>query len=154
MYQLVVRVLASLPLVALLSGVAIADSQEILIDDVWARATVGASRPGVVYLSLRNTGGIAVNLTAIRTDIAARAEAHISETDANGVSTMRPAGIVAIRAGTNVDFAPGGLHIMLMDLVEPLVEGETFELDLVFDDGGILTVSARVRGIAATGPRD
>ncbi|MGB2202351.1 MAG: copper chaperone PCu(A)C [Pseudooceanicola atlanticus] len=51
-------------------------------------------------------------------------------------------------------FEPGGLHIMLMGLQEPLVEGDSIQLDLLFDDGGRMPVNVRVRGIAARGPRN
>jgi hypothetical protein len=131
-----------------------ADSQEILVDDVWARATIGVSRPAAVYFTLRNTGGDAVKLIGFETTIAKRAEAHRSKIDANGISTMEPAGEILLRPGNDLVFEPGGLHIMLMGLQEPLVEGDSIQLDLLFDDGGRMPVNVRVRGIAARGPRN
>lgn len=135
-----------------LSAPVLADSQEVLIDDVWARATVGANRPAAVYITFRNTGGSAVKLAGISTDIAERAEVHLSQTDNNGVTTMRPAGDITIPSGKFVEFQPGGLHIMLMNLNEPLTEGDTFKIKFDFDDGESLLATVRVRGIAARGP--
>ena len=145
--------LAALLTIGGFSAPVMADSQEILVDEVWARASIGVNRPGAVYLTLRNTGGAAVKLVGIETQIAKSAEAHRSNTDQNGVSTMEPAGDVLLPPGRDVAFQPGGLHIMLMGLQEPLVEGNSVRLELLFDDGGRMAVTVRVRGVAATGPR-
>ena len=67
---------------------------------------------------------------------------------------MEPAGEILLRPGNDLVFEPGGLHIMLMGLQEPLVEGDSIQLDLLFDDGGRMPVNVRVRGIAARGPRN
>ncbi len=130
-----------------------ADSQEILVDDVWARASIGISRPGAVYLTIRNTGGKVVTLVGIETQIADRAEVHRTATDANGVSSMAYVGDLSIAPGREVELKPGGLHIMLMGLKEPMLEGSRIKLELIFDDGGRIPVAVSVRGIAATGPR-
>ncbi|MAB06736.1 MAG: copper chaperone PCu(A)C [Rhodobacteraceae bacterium] len=130
-----------------------ADSQEILVDDVWARASIGMSRPGAVYLTIRNTGGKVVTLVGIETQIADRAEVHRTATDANGVSSMAYVGDLSIAPGREVELKPGGLHIMLMGLKEPMLEGSRIKLELIFDDGGRIPVAVSVRGIAATGPR-
>ncbi|HZB43149.1 MAG TPA: copper chaperone PCu(A)C, partial [Ilumatobacter sp.] len=39
---------------------------------------------------------------------------------------------VALDPGTAVTFTPGGMHLMLVDLAEPLVEGRTFDITLAF----------------------
>ena len=56
--------------------------------------------------------------------------------------------------GESVALEPGGLHAMLMRLQEPMTEGETFPLTLLFDDGGEVTVEVTILGIAARGPED
>ncbi len=148
-----VRTLVSTALLAL-SAPVLADSQEVLIDGVWARATVGANRPAAVYIEFRNTGANDLKLTGIQTDIAERAEVHMTETDENGVSTMKPAGEISLPSGENVEFQPGGLHIMLMNLSKPLIEGDSFKIRFDFDDGGSLPATVRVLGIAARGPEN
>jgi copper(I)-binding protein len=86
--------------------------------------------------------------------IAARAEIHRSVTDEKGVSSMMPAGEIAVGPGTSVALEPGGLHVMLMGLQSSLDEGGAFELTLTFSDGGEVTVPVTVLGIAARGPGD
>lgn len=124
------------------------------IDSPWARATVGASRPGVAYLTIRNGGSETDTLLRLETPAAARSEAHETVVDASGVSRMRPATPLPVPAGGEVAFAPGGLQVMLMGLSAPLAEGDSFPLTLVFERAGAVTVDIPVRAIGATGPAD
>ena len=60
---------------------------------------------------------------------------------------MRPVeGGVEIPADATVDFAPGGLHVMLNGLHSELLAGERFELVLVLERSGELVVESEVRG--------
>lgn len=68
---------------------------------------------------------------------------------AGGGNTMRPkAGGLVVPAGGTHDLAPGGDHLMLMDLTEPLRAGADVELTVVFDDGSTMPVTAQVRDFA------
>ncbi len=62
---------AALPLYPLSAA---ADSQAVGVEQPWARATIGANRPGAVYLQLRNDGDRTATVTGLRTDIAAMAD--------------------------------------------------------------------------------
>jgi copper(I)-binding protein len=133
-------------------GPARAGSEDVVVDDAWARATIGTARPGAAYLTLRNAGDAALTLTGVAAPVAARAEIHRSSMNEKGVSSMTPAGDIAIEPGEIVALEPGGLHVMLMGLQSPLDEGGAFELTLTFADGSEATVPVAVLGIAARGP--
>jgi copper(I)-binding protein len=62
---------------------------------------------------------------------------------------MRPveAGF-AVEPNQYLELAPGGLHIMLINLTQPLVAGTTFELLLNFEHAGDLSVTVPVREMA------
>lgn len=54
----------------------------------------------------------------------------------DGVMRMRPlADGISIGAGESVTLKPGGLHLMLIGLEEPFVEGESREVTLRFESG-------------------
>ena len=133
-------------------GSARAGPENVVVENAWARATIGTARPGAAYLTLRNAGDAALTLAGVAAPIAARAEIHRSVTDEKGVSSMMPAGEIAVGPGTSVALEPGGLHVMLMGLQSSLDEGGAFELTLTFSDGGEMTVPVTVLGIAARGP--
>ena len=94
----------------------------------------------------------AVTLTGMSTPLAMMPEIHETTTNAEGVSSMAPAGEINIAPGEAAELAPGGLHAMLMRLQEPMGEGESFRLTLNFSDGGDVTVEVPILGIAARGP--
>ena len=71
----------------------------------------------------------------------------------NGVMTMRPLdkGLV-IEAGKTVKLAPGGYHVMLMDLKGPLKEGDKVPMTLQFEKAGKVMLSLEVQGVGAQAP--
>ena len=146
------RGLAVILLLSGLSAPAFADSEDVIVENAWSRASIGVNRPGAAYLTVRNTGNEAVTLTGLATPLAMMPEIHETKTNANGVSSMTPAREMTIDAGKSVALEPGGLHAMLMKLQNPMIEGETFPLTLTFSDGGEVTVEVPILGIAARGP--
>lgn len=57
-----------------------------------------------------------------------------------------------VAPGETVVFVPGGLHVMLLDLETPLIEGKTMPLRLKFCDDDDLTVDVLICESDATGP--
>lgn len=122
----------------------------IAVSDGWTRATP-TSRSGAGYLTLRNTGDAADRLLAAESPAARTVELH-TMTMEEGVMRMRPAAPPAIAAGGELRLAPGGLHLMLMDLAEPLAVGATVPLTLRFERAGAVAASLSVQPIGARGP--
>ena len=72
----------------------------------------------------------------------------------NGVMTMRPLEKgLEIEPGKTVKLAPGGYHLMLMDLKNPLKQGEKVPLELQFEKAGKVAVSLDVQGVGAQAPQ-
>jgi len=71
----------------------------------------------------------------------------------NGVMTMRSLDKgLAIEPGKTVKLAPGGYHLMLMDLKTPLKQGDKVPLTLEFEKAGKVTLSLEVQGVGAQAP--
>ena len=131
---------------------AYADSSEIVVENAWSRASIGTARPGVAYMKIANGGEEPVFLTGLRSDIAKMPQVHKSSTNAQGISSMASASEIEIAAGETLALEPGGFHAMLMGLNRPMLEGESYELTLIFSDGDPVTVNVPIFGIAARGP--
>lgn len=58
------------------------------------------------------------------------------------------AGGLVLGAGETVTLQPGGYHLMLLGLVEPLTMDSTFDIQLVFENAGERTVTVEVRDSA------
>jgi copper(I)-binding protein len=123
----------------------------IAVEDAWSRATIGASRPGVAYLTIRNEGAEDDALLSIATPAAAMPMLHETVVT-NGVATMPHVTSIPVPAGGTVALEPGGFHAMLMDLAAPLEEGATFPVTLTFETAGEVTVEAEVLSLAAQSP--
>ena len=71
----------------------------------------------------------------------------------NGVMTMRALDKgLAIEPGKTVKFAPGGYHLMLMDLKSPLKQGDKLPVTLEFEKAGKVKLAFDVQGVGAQGP--
>lgn len=120
----------------------------LTIEDAWARASAGPAKTGAAYVTITNGGAETDRLIAVTTPVAKKAAVHAHTMD-GGVMKMRPVEAVEVNPGEPTVFMPGGLHVMLMGLKAPLVEGNTFPLTLAFERSGIVEVRVRVLGVSA-----
>lgn len=125
----------------------------IEVKGAWVRATPPSAKAAGAYLTLTNAGGDGEgdSLVGASTPAAKVAELHIHLQDGD-VMRMRAVKNVDIRPGQTLDFAPGGLHVMLIDLKAPLKPGTAIPLTLEFARAGKVTVSVDVQAANATGP--
>ncbi|HEX9464625.1 MAG TPA: copper chaperone PCu(A)C [Alphaproteobacteria bacterium] len=120
----------------------------IEIDTAWARATPGSSKDSAAYLRIRNTGTTPDRLLTISTPLAGTAELHETKVE-NGVMKMRPVEALAVAPGETVELKPGGEHIMLTGLKQPLKPGDSFPLTLKFESAGDVAVTVKVERAGA-----
>lgn len=116
------------------------------VSGAWVRATAAAGQPTAAYMTIANAGGGPDALLSASTPAASSVEIHQTSTDASGMTGMTPVRVVDIPAGGSVTLRPGGTHLMITGLAEPLTAGGTLELRLVFEHGGTVVVQAEVRG--------
>ena len=150
---------------------------DLEITDAWARTSPAVATAGAVYMDIANrTDADDVLLQAnVEPSVAAKAELHETtivsdDQDSAGMGEgsggemgqgatetsmadspmmqMAPVDEIPVPAGDTVSLEPGGLHIMVLDLVEPLVVGDTVELTLTFAQAGDMVVEAEVRDTA------
>lgn len=129
------------------AGVQPAISTPILVTDAWIRAIPGADT-AAAYMTLRNSSGHSVTVQGVQS--AAAAHVMIHETSLQGgMSRMRPHAQIVIAAGATVKLEPGGLHVMLQGLAQPLNVGQSVPLVVLLTDGTSVQAEARVRPLAA-----
>ncbi len=122
------------------------------IEGAWARATPPAARTGAAYLTVINAGGEPDRLVAASSPAAAQAELHTHISEGN-VARMQQLQAIDIPAGGRLSFAPGGLHVMLVNLQGPLRDGTRFPLTLRFARAGEITIEVPVsRSAPAAAP--
>lgn len=139
------------------AGVASAAAQEIkagdlAIDKPWSRATPAGAKVAAGYMTITNKGSAADRLVGVSTSAAGRVEVHEMAMK-DGVMTMRPiSGGLPIDPGKTVTLAPGGSHLMFMDLKAPLKQGQKIPVTLEFEKAGKVNVTVDVQAVGAQSP--
>lgn len=140
----------------------------------WARSTPAEAENGAAYFTLSSVGDLVIMTASAPAEIAGAVELHetvpahdteatddtqatdgeaaeddsAAESGGDGMDTamtMRQVDSIVVPAGGSVVLEPGGLHVMLLDLAEPLEAGDTFDLTLTTETGDELTVPIEVR---------
>ena len=125
---------------------------DLVITQGWTRATPGGAKTGGGFLTIENKGSSPDKLVGVSADVAGKIEVHQMATD-GGVMKMRPVeGGLTIEPGKTVKLAPGGLHLMMMDLKSPLKQGDKLPVTLQFEKAGKVAVTLDVQAVGAPGP--
>lgn len=118
----------------------------VQVTEAWARATVPGQKVAGAYMQIRSA--VDARLVGVASPVAGSAEVHWMKME-DGTMRMRAIDALDLPAGKAVELAPGGYHVMLFRLKQPLVAGERVALTLEFETaaGGKLQVpvSAEVR---------
>ena len=125
---------------------------DLVITQAWSRATPGGAKVAGGYLTIENKGSAPDRLIGGSADLADKVQVHEMATN-NGVMTMRPLDKgLAIEPGKTVKLAPGGYHLMLLDLKSPLKQGDKLPVTLEFEKAGKVKLSLDVQGVGAQAP--
>jgi hypothetical protein len=113
--------------------VASAQAQPVEIKDAWIRGTVGGQKATGSFMSL--TSRAPARLVAAASPAAGVVEIHNMKMD-GGVMRMFAVDGIELPANRTVKLAPGGYHVMMMDLKRTLKAGERVPLRLTFELAG------------------
>ena len=140
MPRFLVALLATLPCIAAFAADRNpADAITILVRDAWARPTSTGMPMGAAYFTIINGTGKDDALIAASSPVAARVEMHETKIE-DGMARMRPLAEIRVPARGRVSVAPGGIHLMLVDLAKPLAAGTRVPLTLEFRTAGRQTI--------------
>jgi copper(I)-binding protein len=134
-------------LMMLATSFARAQAPSLVVRDAWTRQTPG-SDVAAVYLTLQNPTRQPVTVVGIESSAASHAMIHESRTE-GGISKMRAHEQLVVAPGTTLKFEPGGLHVMLHGLTQPLAVGQSIPLTLQLADGTRIPATAVVRPLTA-----
>ena len=116
----------------------------VTIASPWSRAMPLNAPNGAAYFQVENRGGESDRIVSARTDIAETVELHTHDME-GGMMKMRQVEVIEVPAEGEVLLKPHGLHVMLFGLKQPLVDGESFDLTVVFEKAGELDLTVDVK---------
>ena len=129
-------------------------AEGVKVANAWVRAPVAGQKTAAAYLELTSDRNVA--LVAAGSPAAGRVEMHSTTMD-GGVMRMRALPRIELPAGKTVKLAPGGTHLMLLELKQPLKAGDKLPLVLSLQPSGpaatsltTVTVEAEIRAAGAS----
>lgn len=111
-----------------------ADQPGVTVSNAWARALPPNVSTTAVYLELHNHSDKNDQLNGVSSPIAQSSELHDTR-EVDGLMKMQAIEKIEIAPHQQVALKPGGTHIMLFNVTQPLKAGEHFDLTLSFDSG-------------------
>jgi copper(I)-binding protein len=116
----------------------------------WARATPPSAPSGGGFLTVTNTGTTADRLVSASSPAAGQIQIHEMKMDGAIMRMRELENGVEIPPGATVTLAPGGVHLMMMGLKNPLQAQTRVPLTLVFEKAGKIDVELTVVALGAS----
>ena len=135
-----VGLIASLALVAGVTACssddpATPDSPEITVTGQWARQSPMATDMGAAYMTIESDAEDELVGASVDMSIAMMTEVHETVTVDGGMK-MQEVSSIKVTPEMSIEMKPGGYHVMLMGLVQPLEVGQTISVTLKFSKSG------------------
>lgn len=122
----------------------------------WAKASHPAAfkvnKNGVAYITIENTGTEVDTIVKLSSPKARVTEVHEMGADEKGMPFMRKVKDLTFDPGEKMEMHPGGIHLMLIDMPEPLKEGEILPVTVTFEHAGDETIELKVYPFRSKGP--
>jgi copper(I)-binding protein len=125
---------------------------DIAIEAPWSRATPKGAPVAAGYLTIHNNGKGPDTLLGGQSDVAGDVQVHEMTMDGDVMKMRQLAKGLEIAPGASVELKPGGYHLMLMNLKQPLAQGQSLRITLNFEHAGKAAVDFKIGGIGDSGP--
>jgi copper(I)-binding protein len=111
----------------------VAAAVPVEVRDGWIRASVPGQSGTGAFMTLHAPSG--ARLVGVSTPVAGVAEIHEMKMEGDTMRMHAIAGL-DLPARQSVELKPGGYHLMLMDLKQPLASGSAVSVTLHFEESG------------------
>jgi copper(I)-binding protein len=118
---------------------------QMVVEDPYARAASPVAISGAAFMAITNPTDTDDRVIGATTEAAERAELHTHiQTDEGIMRMVHVEEGFALPAGETIQLQRGGLHVMLLGLRDPLLQGNEIEITLEFETAEPLTVTVPV----------
>lgn len=126
---------------------------QLYVSDAWIRLPAVTGRPAAAYFTVHG-GPTDARLVNVSGNLAVRSELHETRRMPNGGMTMAPLQAVPVPALKEVEFAPGGRHVMLFGINPAVKRGSAMTLTFTFADATRIQLDAAVIAAGDPPPED
>ena len=132
-----------------------ATQADVTVKESWVRGTTPAQKATGAFMEI--TSSEAAALLSASSPVAGVVEIHTMKME-DGVMKMRALPKLDLPAGKAVKLAPGGNHVMLMDLKQQMKKGDVVPITLKIEGADkkvqTLEIKAEVRDLATPATQD
>lgn len=138
-YMLMIGLVLFMSVTAIATTDSVQTKAEVRLQEVWVRPGIQGGN-SAIYFKLTNVGNDTLTLvdaassTARMTEVHETTHEHDDHSEHGHIMHMHHLPEIEIAPGELVSFKPGGMHVMLMDLKEPLSIGDRIQFSLIFGD--------------------
>lgn len=129
---------------ALLAGSLFASSIEV--EDAYAREVPPSVMNSAAFMEIENSSDKDIALVGATSDVSKIVELHTHEMK-DGMMQMFKVDKIVVPANGEVALKPGGYHVMFIGLKRALKSGENVEVELMFDNGEKVQITAPVKKV-------
>jgi copper(I)-binding protein len=129
--------------IAFFSSSNITAGEKIDIKDAWLR-TGAEGLNSALYFKIENKSEKPDTLYKVSSDIAEHVMMHETYKK-NDMMGMREIKNLVIKPNSTVEFKPGSYHVMLMNLIKDIKNGDELNFTLYFKSAGEINIKAIVR---------
>jgi copper(I)-binding protein len=118
----------------------------VAITGAWARVTPPEAKTGAIYMKIASEDGDTLTGASVPPEVAGMTQIHETVVgEGHGEMKMQEVAQLDVPAGGSVELKPGGYHVMLMKLAEPIAAGDSVPVTLTFERAGKVKVDAVAR---------
>lgn len=132
------KILVTASLAAIL-GASSLFAADINVDNVRARASKPGANNSAIFMNIKNNSDADVKLIEVKSSVCKSTEMHTHKHE-NGMKSMVQVPDIEIAKKGETKLVPGGLHVMLMGLNQPLKDGDKVDLRMKFSNGETITL--------------
>ncbi|MCD8213056.1 MAG: copper chaperone PCu(A)C [Campylobacter sp.] len=107
---------------------------DISIEKIRARDTKPGTNNSAIFMNIKNSSNNDVKLVGVSSSVCKSTEMHTHKMT-DGMMAMVQVKEIDVPKNDQTVLAPGGLHVMLIDLNKALKDGDKVDLELKFSNG-------------------
>ena len=119
-------------------------TDEVTVHNAWVRTTPPGATTSALYLTVNNPTDKTITLISISSSITDKIEIHHTVAE-EGMMKMRSLDEVDVPSNSSVKLVPNGIHGMLFNLAQPLIEGNEVNVELAFASHPSITFVAMIQ---------
>lgn len=113
-------------------------TNDIEITDAFVQIVPHSTKSAAAFLTITNNTDQDIALLSAQSTISKNTELHQHIHQDNGVMQMVQVPQILIKSHSSTALAPGGYHIMFINLLKPLTQGQKVSLSLHFNNDTVI----------------